>query len=287
MIRAGVVISLALLSIPIAFHAQARIQRSFFVPGTVLSEAVPDPMGFGAGGGQAESSAERGNAFSRLAVGATVSTLGIGAQVGTNLGSRLDVRLFGSYDNLTHHFTRSRFRIALDIGFANAGFKVDVYPLRRFPLRVTPGYLFFNQNSLDATLHATPGATFTINNVEYASSSTSPVHGTGGLSLGGSGFMAMAGLGHVVSRARRRFTFPFEAGVVFINRPIAQFNLLGEVCSASGRSFCQPAAQFPTFADNLAAQVVSWNHTVAPYHIYPIVEGGVNYSFTLRRRGVE
>jgi hypothetical protein len=276
----------ALWMISIGLAAQAP-SRSPFSLAKMEPGAAPDPIGGAGGGGQAEHSAERGNAFSRLALGATFSTLGIGGQLGTNIGSRLDLRLFGSYDNLTHNFTRSRFRIALNIGMANAGVKLDFYPLRRFPLRITPGYLFFNQNGLAATLHADPGATFTINNVEYASSRADPVHGTGGLSLSGGGFMAMAGLGHVVSRSRRRFTFPFEAGVVFINRPVAQFNLLGQVCSVSGPRFCEPAAQFPTFTANLAAQLASWNRLVAPYHIYPIVEGGVTYTFTFRRRGVE
>ena len=240
-----------------------------------------------AGGGQAEYSAERGNSFSRIALGATVSSLGIGLQAATNAAPRLDLRLFGNYTNLTHNYTRSGFHIGLNVGMANAGVEADFYPVRRLPLRISPGFLYFNQNRVAARLHATPGATFTINNVDYASDDADPVYGTGRLRLGGGGFMATAGFGRIVSHTPKRFTFPFEAGVAFINRPIAEFNLLGEVCSESGTRFCEPAAQFPTFAANLAAQVASWNRRVAPFHIYPIVQGGVAYSFSLRRRGVE
>lgn len=241
----------------------------------------------GGGGGQADYSATRGDAFSRMAFGTTVSSLGIGTELGTNPTPRMDLRLFGNYTNLTHSFTQSGFHIVLNIGMANTGAKVDFYPLRRIPLRISPGFLYFNRNRIAANLRAETDATFTINNVDYASNNAHPVYGTGRLLLGGSGFIATTGLGHIVSRSRRHFTFPFEAGVVFINTPVAQFNLFGEVCSAANISFCQPAAQFPTFATNLRAQVASWNQRVAPYHIYPIIQSGVSYSFSLRRRGVE
>jgi hypothetical protein len=249
--------------------------------------ADPNPAPSGGGGGQVVYSAERGGAFSRFAGGATVSTLGIGLTAGTNLSPRVDLRLFGNYTNLTHRFSNSGFRVALNIGMANAGASVDFYPLRRFPLRISPGYLYLNQNRLAGSLHAQRNATFTINNVDYASDNANPVHGSGKLTLGGTGFMATAGIGHIVSRSRRRFTFPFEAGVVFINTPVAQFNLQGNICNQSVPSFCTPAAEFPTFADNLAAQLKTWNQQVAPYHIYPIIQGGFAYSFTLRRRGYE
>ena len=239
------------------------------------------------GGGQAEYSAERGNAFSRFTVGAIASSLGIGVDVGTNLGQRMDLRVFGNYTNVNHNFRQSGFQVALNVGLANSGAMVDFYPLHRFPLRVSPGYLYFNQNRIAATLHARQNATFTINNVNYASDNANPVYGTGRLLLGGSGFMATAGFGHIVSHTHKAFTFPFEAGVAFINTPIAQFNLFGNVCTVSGPRVCEPAAQFPTFAENLAAQVATWNRRVAPYHIYPIIEGGAAYSFTIRRRSVE
>lgn len=235
--------------------------------------------------GQSEYDAVRDNPFSRLLVAGTVSTLGVGVHAGTNLEPRVDLRAFGNYTNVNHSFTQSGFHVGLNISMANFGAKVDLYPLRRFPLRISPGYLFFNGNRIAAALHAEKDATFTINNVQYASDNAHPVYGTGSLKLSGSGFMATAGLGHFLSHTYKRLSFPFEAGAAFINTPVARFNLFGDVCNLTIRS-CQPAAQFPMFATNLAAQVKSWNQRVAPFHIYPIVEGGVAYSFSFRPRGV-
>jgi hypothetical protein len=219
-------------------------------------------------------------------VGATVSPLGTGAQLGTKLSPRFDARLFGNYLNLDHNFSDSGFRINLNIQMANAGAKVDFYPLHRLPLRITPGYLYFNQNQVRGDFSAGQGTVFTLNNVDYTSSDANPVRGTGRLLLGGSGFIATTGLGHIVSHDRKRLTFPFEIGAAFIHTPSVQFYLSGDVCNPD-QTQCQPAAQFPTFAENLAAQLASWNRRAEPFHVYPILEGGVAYSFQFHRREFE
>lgn len=284
----GVGVCVMLFAVSITLRAQLLPWPSSSFPAGIPMYEEPDPMGgggAGGGGGQVEYDAERGQPFSRLLFGATVSTLGIGVQTGTNLGPRVDVRLFGNYTSINYNFTQSGFRIALNVGMANTGAKVDFYPLRRIPLRISPGYLYFNRNRVTAQLLAEPNATFTLNNVDYATANANPVHGTGRLLLGGNGLMATAGLGHYVSHTYKRLTFPFEGGVVFIRQPVAQFNLYGTVCNETLPHFCEPAAQFPTFATNLAAQVRSWNRRVAPFHIYPILVGGVAYSFNFPRRG--
>ncbi len=246
-----------------------------------VNEAVVDPLG-GAEGGQAEPSAFQYRAFTRLTGGATVSLLGMGVELGTNLGPRIDARIFGNYLNLTHNYSQSGFSIALNVEMENTGAKVDFYLLHRLPLRISPGYLFFNQNRVRADLLKQPGATFTINKIDWTSDNADPVNGIGRLLLGGRGFMVTSGLGHIVSHTRKHFTYPFEAGVVFIDTPRAILSFRGEICSAD-QTQCLPAAAYPNFATNLAAQVATWNRKVAPFHVYPIVEGGVAYSFTVRR----
>lgn len=283
MSRAVAAISLLLLTPGIALHAQAPLAP---LPHLAFLSSDPNPMG-GAGAGQVQYSATRGGAFSLASASLAVSTLGIGAEAGTNLGQRVDLRVFANYTNLTHRYTESGFRVALNIALANTGAKVDFYPLPRVPLRISPGLLLFNHNRVQGNIRAQRDATFTINNVDYASSNADPVYGAGRLLLGGSGVMLTTGLGHYVSRTRKRFTFPFEAGVAFINTPKAQFNFFGTVCSETDVPVCAPASQFPGFTANLVEQVASWNRRVSPFHLYPVLQGGVTYSFSLRRRGAE
>lgn len=248
----------------------------------------PNPFAFNAetlvmeGGGQVEPSAYRLERFGKLSFFTGVSPMGLGEHMSTNLSPHVDLRIFGNRASMnTHHFSQKDFNIALNIGFANVGTFVDYYPFHK-PFRISPGYLFYNGNRFRADLHANPNAVFTINNIDWIADNADPVHGTGRLLLGGNGFLITAGYGRYVSRSEKRFSFPFEAGVAFIDTPKASLTLGGQICSSPGVN-CQPASTFPGFSSALAAQLVTWNKDVAPYHIYPIVEGGVAYTFRIRR----
>jgi hypothetical protein len=275
--------SVAILTIPVSSQAQKSVEKLEPRLVAFAAEDAADPMG-GGGGGQAYPSAIKGGPFAHVVAGVTVSSLGIGAQLGTRVSPHFDARLFGNYLNLTHRFTDSGFDMKLNMNLPNIGAKVDFYPLHRFPLRISPGYLFFNQNQVRVDYRAQPGNTFTVNNINWRSDDADPVRGIGHLSLQGTGPMITAGLGHIMSHSSRRFTFPFEVGVVFIHTPVVTLTMQGQIC-ADGQSQCQPAATYPTFAENLSQQVADWNRTAAPYHVYPIVEGGVAYSFNWSRRG--
>jgi hypothetical protein len=254
----------------------AQFDRSF------LSTATPFDSysaGFGgAAGGQVEPAAYSSRYLSRLAIRSGISTFGVGASLATNLPYRLDLRVFGNYTDFDWKLNESDFYVIVNIGMANAGALVDYYPWKR--LRISPGLLFYNTNRLSATLQAQPGATFTLNNVTYTSDDANPIHGTGGLSLGGRGFMATSGWGNIVSRNEKRWHFPFEAGAAFIDKPIVNFSLQGNICEGG---VCVPATTFPDFQSNLNAQLSDWNRRVAPFHIYPFIQGGLSYTFRYRR----
>ena len=273
-------VRLAMVVFPLALVALSPVSETRFVYTFSATGSEADPLG-AAGGGQVVPSATRREAFTRLALGITASSFGTGAELATNLGPRLDARLFGNYLNFTHTLTRTGFDITGNLEMPNTGAMIDYYPIHKFPLRISPGYLFFNRDRARADFHARPGATLTINNIDWISDNADPVHGTGRLTLGGSGFIVTAGVGRFVSHSRRRFTFPFEAGVAFIDKPKITIDISGEFCAA-GQTQCQPAASFPAFSTNLAQQLIEWNSNAAPFHVYPIVEGGVVYTFRIR-----
>ncbi|MGA8090073.1 MAG: hypothetical protein WCA10_22570 [Terracidiphilus sp.] len=276
--------ALVACSLLIATLAAAQGNQADANP-TLFSDGSSGPnRGFGAsGGGQVEPSAYRIERFTRLSLFVSASPLGLGEQISTNLSPHLDLRVLGDYISVnTYQFSQRDFRIRLNMGFVNMGASTDYYPFHK-PFRLSAGYLFYNGDRLRAELKANQNAVFTINNIDWTSDNADPVHGTGRLTLGGSGFLLTAGYGRIVSRSEKHFSFPFEAGVAFINTPHATFDLRGQICSDQGIN-CQPAATYPGFADALAAQLVTWNKDVAPYHIYPVVEGGVAYTFSLPRR---
>lgn len=259
----------------------AASQNSFAV------SALRDSALFGAfdggrsgGGGQVEPAAYAERYLTRLAIRSGISTFGTGASLATNLPYRIDLRAFGNYTNFDWKLTQSGFYIVVNIGMANTGVLADYYPWKS--LRISPGVLLYNTNRVQATLQAQTGATFTLNNVTYISDNANPVSGVGGLSLGGRGFMATTGWGHIVSRNEKHWNFPFEAGVAFINKPTIDFAFTGDVCQAQGY-LCEPVSSYPGFTSNLDAQLASWNKRVAPFHTYPLIQGGLSYTFRYRR----
>jgi hypothetical protein len=249
-------------------------------PILLFTTAAPLPPADGGGRGQVEPAAYAYPYFTKLMIASSGSTLGTGAQIATNLPYRLDLRLFGNYTNFDWKLYHSLFYVLVNIGMTNAGASVDYYPWKS--LRLSPGVLFYNTDRVRADLSAEPNATFTLNNVTYTSDNANPVFGTGRLLLAGKGFMATTGWGHYVARDGKHFTFPFEIGAAFINKPQVSFNLQGDICTAQGYH-CLPALDYPGFASNLNAQVASWNRTVAPYHVYPVISGGIAYTFRFRK----
>ena len=248
-------------------------ERPLFTTNSLIGEGA---------GGQTEPSAYRIERFSRLSFYTALSPLGLGEHVSTNVSPKFDLRLFGNYFSLNHNLTRSKVRIAANGEFKNVGALVDYYPFHK-PFRFSPGYLFYNGNRIRVDFKGEQDAALTLNNIDWYSDNADPVRGAGRATLGGTGLMLTAGYGRITSRSEKHFSFPFEAGVAFIDTPRATLNVAGQICSASGTN-CQAAATYPGFANALAAQLVTLNSDLAPLHIYPIVEGGVAYTFSLPRR---
>lgn len=271
---------LAVLPTPCALVAQSHLPAADCCS-SQWSAFTPALPAFAAGG-QIDPSAYRVERFSRFTSYTSLSSLGLGEHLSTNVSPYLDVRIFGNYLPVNHSLTRTGVRIAANAEFANVGALADFYPLR-MPLRLSAGYLLFNGDRLRVDLQGQPNAVITLNNVDWYSDNADPLHGTARLTLGGNGLLLTAGYGRIVSRSDKHLTFPFEAGVAFIGTPHATIDLSGQVCSSAGTN-CQPAATFPGFANALTSQLASWNKDAVPFHIYPIVEGGVAYTFHIRSR---
>jgi hypothetical protein len=259
----------------------AALIIALLVSGTATLLSQTSPARSQGDASETEPSAYRIERFTRASFYLSVSSLGIGGQISTNVSPHLDVRVFGNRASITtHHWSQKDFTIGVNGGFANVGAMADSYPFH-IPFRLSAGYLFYNGDRIRADLHAKQNAIFTINDTDWISDNADPVHGTGRLTLGGNGFLLTTGYGRMVSRTEKHFSFPFEAGVAFIDRPSVSMNLEGQICTTQGIN-CQPAATYPGFADALATQLVTWNKNAAPFHIYPIVQGGVAYTFRIR-----
>jgi hypothetical protein len=234
-------------------------------------------------------------AFSRFAISGGFSPLGIDAQLSANLSSLMNLRLTGSLFDHSIHFNSDGFDATARLRLASARASLDLYPFRG-GFRVSPGFLLYNQNRLTAADTIRSGSSFTLKGDTFYSgqadpnTGSKPVSGTALLNLHAirPAFTLTGGWGNTISR-NGHWSFPFEVGVAFVGGPKIDVNLRGWACHDRAETQCTDianpgdpiAVQVQT---DLHKQVDKWTEDLNPLRTYPIVSGGVSYSFGIGRR---
>lgn len=210
--------------------------------------------------------------------------MGINLQAAVNANRYINVRGIGNvFSYSINNINTNGLTLNGKLNFATAGAAVDFYPFPNHGLRFSPGVLFYNQNNASVNMTATTGTSFTLNSVEYYSSSADPITGTGSLGLNKTNpaFTMTTGWGNLISRRGGHFSVPFELGAAFTGAPQINMQLAGEACDAQGQN-CVNAATDPTVQSNLQAQIVKYQNDVNKVNVYPIFSIGIGYNFKLR-----
>jgi hypothetical protein len=224
--------------------------------------------------------------FSRIAFGGGVSTTGINLQTAVVANRYINLRGVGNFfDYSLNNLSVNGFEASGKINFATAGASVDFYPFPRFGFRISPGALFYNHNQVTANVTAPGGTAFTLDGTTYYSSEANPVTGNGsvGLNKQNPAFTITSGLGNMIPRSGRHFSFPFEIGAAMIGQPMVNMALTsGQVCAnPQGTIGCQNVVGNAQVNSNLQAQVAKFQNDLNPLRFYPILSFGMAYSFSL------
>jgi hypothetical protein len=270
-----------------AQNAPAR-QSLFSSSDTGSGSNTSEPTGAAASTRPAEQIAHpyigQSNKFSRVALGVSVSPLGVGFEATTNINRHFNFRSDGSYFKYTANNIQTQgFNVVANVKMSSARASVDYYPFRS-GFRLSPGLMFYNGNHATTTFVAQPGTSFSLDDHNYYSATgANAVVGRGAFGLGNGrpAFTMTTGWGNVIPRSGGHLSFPFEAGVAFIKQPTAALSLSGLVCDSNGQN-CVDVATDPTAQADLAKQVKSYQDDVNPLKTYPIVSFGVAYNFKTR-----
>jgi hypothetical protein len=247
------------------------------------------PAGAGGGGstrGIATAPAANGPApFTRFAFGGDISTLGAGFVTASNITRHLNFRMNGSFLSYSiSNLQTQGFNVGAKLDLASTRASVDYYPFHA-GFRLSPGFMFYNQNHGTINLVADPGKSFSLGNYTYYSAPGSQAvtgQGAFGLGNGSHAFTLTTGWGNVFPRKGGHFSFPFELGVAFIKQPTLTFGLSGFVCDSNGNN-CQNVATSPDVQANLAIQIQKYQNDLSNLKTYPIASFGMAYSFSLHR----
>jgi hypothetical protein len=214
--------------------------------------------------------------YSHIGIGVKVSTLGAGIEVATPLTRRLNVRGGFNMMRLDHTFTDSGIQYSGQLRFQSAEAHLDWFPFWGF--HVSPGVLFYNGNHINAIAMVPGGQTFSVSGTTYESDPTAPVTGTGKLDFVKVAPSLMLGVGNLIPRSGRHFSFLFEVGAAYEGSARVSLNLTGNVCDTSGL-VCRAISSDPTVQANVQGEQVKIQHDVNPYRFFPVVSLGVGFNF--------
>ncbi len=214
--------------------------------------------------------------FSSLAIGLTGGIAGIGVQVATPLATKINLR--GGFSFLNYNPTIVEDGIPIDgaIKFRSAFAGVDLYPFRN-TFHITPGMTLFNGNKALATTNIAGGSNFEINDTNYTSDLTDPVHGVFDMTFGRRYAPSLTvGFGNMLRRDSH-WSIPVDFGFQYIGTPKFTLSMQGTVCDPTDG--CNTIASDPDTQSNLAQEQTQINHDIAPLKFYPILSIGVAYRF--------
>ena len=218
--------------------------------------------------------------FSRIGIGVKVSTLGVGIEAATPLAGKFNLRGGFNMFRYSRLITDNGVQYAGHLRFQSAEAHLDWFPLRDRSLfrgfHVSPGLLLYNGNQITATASVPGGQTFSAGGTTYESDPSNPVTGTGILDFMRVAPSIMAGIGNLVPRNGKRFSFLFEVGAAYTGRAHVALNLGGNVCDTTG-TFCRSIASDSTVQANIQAQQAKLEKDL--YRFFPIISLGVGFSF--------
>jgi len=253
-----------------------------------ISVAESSTMTLGDGAGQASSGSGKPllrlgvKPFSTAAIQVKVGVAGIGLDLAVPAASRLNLRVGGNFFQYNPNLVVDGINVIGNIQLRSASASVDVFPFGN-AFRISPGVVFYNGNTISAVASVPGGQSFTLNDVSYTSSPTSPVTGTFGLSFGRKVAPSLTmGFGNMIPRKGGHWSVPFEIGGEFIGTaPQISLQLSGSACQGGTLpANCAPIASDPTTQQNVAAEQASLNSNIpSQLKFFPIVSIGLSYKF--------
>jgi hypothetical protein len=215
-------------------------------------------------------------AFSRIGIGVKVSTLGVGVEAATPLAGKFNVRGGFNMFRYSRDITNNGIQYNAQLQFQSAEAHLDWFPFGGF--HVSPGILFYNGNQLTGTAAVPGGKNFSVGGTSYESDPLTPVTGTGKLNFLKVSPSIMVGVGNLIPRNGRRYSFLFEVGGAYQGSARVALNLAGNVCDSMGLN-CRAISTDATVQANIQAQQTKIQNDINPYRFFPVVSLGVGFNF--------
>ncbi len=195
-----------------------------------------------------------------VAIAAKASTLGLGAEVTTNIVPMLlNVRL--QVNGFRYNKTITKTQVSYDgkLRLLSVGAIADVYPFAG-KFRISGG-LYYNGNKFDIIGKPGVGGTFTFNGISYTTAQIGAVNGT----VDFNNFAPYLGIGwgDAISSGSP-LGFSFELGALYQGKPSTSITTSRSV---------------PGLSTSIAAEKKKLDDSLKNFRFYPVIAVGVNWKF--------
>ena len=214
----------------------------------------------------------------RVGVAVSASSLGITGDVAVKVNDHANLRAGLSHFSLSRDFDVDGTIYAANVKLHSIHVFLDWFPTGG-GFHISPGLVFGNDNKASFNASIQGGTTIDIGDVEYASSSTDPIKANGSVSVKSTGMALTMGWGNLVPRTRR-FSVPFEFGVVFQGAPTGVLGYTGSACNSNGTN-CRDVSTDATIQAEITKQNTELNDGLNKWYTkyYPILSLGFGIRF--------
>jgi hypothetical protein len=217
--------------------------------------------------------------FAHFALGVSAGTLGPGLELVTTLSRRSNLRVDGYFFNYSQTFSQDGISYNANLRLRDYRASYDFFPFSG-AFRISAGVEAYNQFNVNASATVPAGQTVTLNDVDYYSSASDPLHGSASVAYPNKYAPTVTiGFGNAIPRSGRHWAFPIEIGAAFTGTPAFNLAMAGSACATSDPASCMSVSSYSDFQTHLAAQRLKIVNDIAPFRVYPILSTGFTYRF--------
>jgi hypothetical protein len=218
--------------------------------------------------------------FSGLGVATRVGFGGAGFDFATPLATRFNLRVGTDFFKYSTNFQEEGANVGVNLHLRTGHVALDWFPFGGH-LRLSPQFVFGNNDRILATAVIPSGSTVTLNGQDYISSYSDPLRGSGRVDFRKASPGISFGFGNLIPRDRSHFSIPVEMGFFYVGQPSLQVAFTGSACDPNYPPSvgCQSVDQDAGFQQNLAAFKVRNDHNLSYASFFPIFSVGVGYRF--------
>jgi hypothetical protein len=214
----------------------------------------------------------------KVGVAVSASSLGYGLDAALRVAPKANLRVGGHFFNFTHDFDDEDQGITYKgkLTMRSMHAYIDWFPFGG-GFHVSPGMILNNGNKASLTASLLPGQSVEINNTEYYSTAVDPIRAAVGVTVKSTRPAILIGWGNIVGQ-KRKFSVPFELGVIFQGVPTGTMSFTGTACAFNGLN-CRNMSTDATIQNNIKADEADLNNDLRKIRFYPVLSLGVAIRF--------